>query len=175
MIDLVIGLAELALSLLLAFLTTWFAFKRFSRLTRDVEEMKELRANNTAVGILLGSTVLSIALVVRQAAYPMISSLETVVHKGLSFMGVLKGIGVAAASITLSMIIALLAIWTAVRLFLRLTKEIDEMAEIRRNNVAVAIVLGCLIIVVGLFLGQGIQSLLAAMIPMPAFGQIQAL
>ena len=38
---------------------------------------------------------------------------------------------------------------------------------------AVAVVLGCMIIVIGLFLGQGLQSLLASLIPMPAFEKIQ--
>jgi uncharacterized membrane protein YjfL (UPF0719 family) len=175
MIDFVVGVFELLLSLFLGILTAWFAYKRFSRLTRDIDEKKELRKNNVAVGILLGATILSVAFVVKQAAYPAVSSLQTMVHKGISIIGALKVLGVAACSIAIAMIIALAAIWVAVRIFLRLTKEINELAEIRRNNVAVAIVLGCLIVVIGLFLAQGIQSLLAALIPMPAFEKIQVM
>ena len=52
-------------------------------------------------------------------------------------------------------------------------KEIDELAEIGRNNVAVAITVGSMIIVMGIFLSQGVQSLLSAIIPEPAFGNIQ--
>jgi uncharacterized membrane protein YjfL (UPF0719 family) len=70
---------------------------------------------------------------------------------------------------------SLAAIWLALRIFLRLTREIDELAEIRANNVAVAFVLGCVIVVIGLFLGHGIQSLLAAIIPMPSFAPVQVM
>ncbi len=175
MIDLIIGLAEIVLSLFLGFLTVWFAFKRFARLTREIDEMGALKENNVAAGILLGSTILSVGLVVRQAASPAISSLQTIIHKGLTFLGALKVIGIALASIVVVLIVALAAIWTAVRLFLKLTKDIDELAEIRRNNVAVAIVLGAVIIVIGIFLGQGIQSLLATLIPFPAFSNIQVM
>lgn len=175
MIDIVLGLFELVLAVFLGVLTTWFAFHRFTRLTRNIEEMGELKKNNVAVGILLGSTILSVALVVKETSDPVASSLQTVVRGGLSVAGVLKVTAIGLGSIAVALVMSLAAIWLALRIFLRLTREIDELAEIRANNVAVAIVLGCVIIVIGLFLGHGIQSLLAAIIPMPSFAPVQVM
>ncbi|HGE69289.1 TPA: DUF350 domain-containing protein [Candidatus Poribacteria bacterium] len=173
MIDLLIGFIEILLSLLLGIITAWFAFKIFAKLTKDLDEINEIKKNNIAVAILLGSSIISVALVVRQAVYPPISNLQTAINKGLLFLDVLKISGVAILSVLITVLISLLAIWAAIQTFLKLTKNIDELTEIRRNNIAVAIVLGCLIIVIGLFLGQGIQSLLSALIPIPAFERIQ--
>jgi uncharacterized membrane protein YjfL (UPF0719 family) len=175
MIDVLIGIFELAISLSLGFLTVWFAFKMLAKLTPQIDDFEAIRGNNAAVGILFGATILSAGLVVKQAAYPMVSSLQTGLHKGLSWLDALKLIGIVLFSVALVMAISLIAVWTAVRLFLRLTRDIDEMAEIRRNNVAVAIILGCMIVVIGLFLGQGIQSLLASIVPVPAFGNIKVM
>lgn len=175
MIDIVLGLFELILAVVLGVLTTWFAFYRFTKMTRNIEEMSELKKNNVAVGILLGTTILSVALVVKETSDPVASSLQTVVQAGLSVAGVLKVVGIGLGSIAVAMVMSLAAIWIALRIFLRLTREIDELAEIRANNVAVAIVLGCVIVVIGLFLGHGIRSLLAAIIPMPAFAPVQVM
>jgi uncharacterized membrane protein YjfL (UPF0719 family) len=175
MIDVLIGIFELALSLGLGFLTVWFSFKMLARLTPQTDDFKAIKSNNTAVGILFGATILSVGLVVKQAAYPTVSSLQTILHRGLSWTGVLKLFGIGLGSIAIVMVIALTAVWMAVRLFLRMTKDIDELAEIQRNNVAVAVILGCMIVVIGLFLGHGIQSLLASIIPVPAFGNIQVM
>lgn len=175
MIDIVLGLFELFLAVFLGVLTTWFAFHRFERLTRNIEEMSELKKNNVAVGILLGSTILSVAFVVKETSDPVASSLQTVVQSGLSVAGVLKVAAIGLGAIAVAMVMSLASIWLALRIFLRLTREIDELAEIRANNVAVAVVLGCVIIVIGLFLGHGIQGLLAAIIPMPAFAPVQVM
>lgn len=175
MIDIVIGLFELVLAVFLGILTTWFAFCRFARLTRDFEETSELKKNNIAVGILLGSTVLSVAFVVKETSDPVVSSLQTAVREGLSFVGALKVAAIGVGAIALAMVMSLAGIWLALRVFLRLTRDIDELAEIRANNIAVAIVLGSVVVVIGLFLGHGIQSLLAAIIPMPAFAPVQVM
>lgn len=175
MIDVLIGIFELALSLGLGFLTVWFSFKMLARLTPQTDDIEAIKNNNGAVGILFGATILSVGLVVKQAAYPMVSSLQTILHRGLSWTAVIKLIGIALGSVAIVMVVALTSIWMALRLFLRLTKDIDEMAEIRRNNIAVAVVLGCMIVVIGLFLAQGIQNILSIIIPMPAFGNIQVM
>jgi len=175
MLDVLVGLVELVLAVCLGFLSVWFSFRMFGKLTNKFGSSEALKNNNVAVGILFGSTIISTAFVVKQAAYPIISSLQTFAHKGIALLTLIRLLGIALICIALVMVIALVAIWIAFRLFLRLTKDIDEMSEIRRNNIAVALVLGSMIIVIGLFLSQGIQSILSTLIPMPVFGNIQVM
>lgn len=170
-----VGVVELLLAFGLGFLTVWLAFHSFSRLTRDLDEMNELKQNNTAIGVLLASIVLSTALIVRTALYPSISTWQTLLHRGFSGGDLLVCLGITLFSFFFSAMLALVSIWSALRMFLRLTLEIDELHEISRNNVAVAVVLGALIVVMGLFLSHGVQSLLSAIIPMPSFERIQVM
>ena len=59
-------------------------------------------------------------------------------------------------------------ITVATKLFLRMTTELDELAEVMKNNVAVAITLAAVIIVMSLFLSHGTRTLLNAMVPYQA-------
>ncbi len=170
-----VGIAELLLAFGLGLATVWLAFRSFARLTRELNEMDELKRNNVAMGVLLASIVLSTALVVRTAIYPSVSTWQSLIHRGFSSGDLLYSLGITLFSFFFSGLIATAGIWSALRIFLRLTGEIDELLEISRSNTAVAIVLGSLIVVMGLFLSHGVQSLLSAIIPMPAFERIQVM
>ena len=170
-----VGIAELLLSFVLGLLTVWLAFRSFSRLTGDLDEMKELKQNNVAMGILLAAIVLATAFMVRSAIYPSISTWQTLLQQGFSVGELFSCLGITLFSFVFSAALALVSIWSALRIFLRLTTEIDEFHEISRNNTAVAIVLGALIVVMGLFLSHGVQNLLSAMIPMPSFERVQVM
>jgi hypothetical protein len=52
-IPLVSGLVELALSFVLGILVAFGAFRLFARLTKDLDEVDEIRKNNVAVAIVL--------------------------------------------------------------------------------------------------------------------------
>lgn len=169
------GVAELLLAFILGLLTVWLAFRCFARLTRKLDEMAELKQNNTAIAILLASVVLSTALVVRKALYPSVSTWQTLLHNGCNAGNALLSLGITLFSFLISAMLALVSIWSALRIFLWLTREIDEFYEISHNNTAIAIVLGALIVVMGLFLSHGVQSLLSAIIPMPSFERIQVM
>jgi uncharacterized membrane protein YjfL (UPF0719 family) len=174
-VALVSGLAELLLSFMLGILVAYTSFRIFNRITRNLNEIGALKQNNIAAGILLGSVLISSALIIRQAVYPTISALQTKLFAGINL---LAGIALFAQAILyagIATVISITAIALGLRLFLRLTREIDELAEISRNNIAVAITVGSVIIVMGLFLSQGVQSLLSAIVPDPAFGRIQVM
>jgi len=161
------GVVELALSFLMGLGVPYASFRFLAYLTREMDEVRELRKNNVAVGILFSSMLLSTALVARQAIYPIISTLQTKLFSGLTPGEAMLLLALSLGYVAFALVMAALAIAVGANLFLRLTRDIDEMGEIGRNNVAVALTLGAVIIVLGLFLSNGVQSLLAALIPEP--------
>jgi uncharacterized membrane protein YjfL (UPF0719 family) len=169
------GLAELVLSLALGVLTAYVGFRLLAKMTHELDEINELKQNNVAAGVLFASLLLALALVVRQASYPAISALKTALFRGIGLVGALKVLGLSVAYVALALAIALGSIVVGVRVFLRLTRGIDELEEIKSNNVAVAISLGIVIVILGIFLAQGVGSLLSALIPYPAMTEIQVL
>ena len=174
-VAIVSGIVELVLSFALAILVTWASFRVFKWMTRNLDEMAELRRNNAAAGVLFASMLLAAALVVREALFPTISSLRTALFQGLSALTLAKVLGLGALYIGASVAGAVWGVAFAARLFLRMTRSIDELEEIQNNNLAVAVALGGVIVTMGLFMAHGLQSLLAALVPYPALESIRIL
>jgi uncharacterized membrane protein YjfL (UPF0719 family) len=172
-VALVSGLVELILSFLLGILVAYTSFRVFNRITREMNEIEELKKNNIAVGILLCSLLISSALIIRQAVFPIISTLQNKLFGGINLMGMAILLGLTILYIAVAILVSIAAITISIKMFFRLTKEINELAEIGRNNIAIAITIGGVIIVMGIFLSHGVQSFLAAIIPDPMFGKIQ--
>jgi uncharacterized membrane protein YjfL (UPF0719 family) len=172
-VAIVSALAELLLSFLFAIFVAYFSFRIFNRITRDVDEINELKKNNVAAGLLLGSLLISSALILREAIYPTVSALQTRLFAGIDLITGAILLVSAILYAAIAAITSIGAIALSMKLFLRLTRDVDELTEISRNNVAVAITLGSVIIVLGLFLSHGVQSLLSSIIPDPVFAKIQ--
>jgi len=174
-IGLICGTVHLVLSFLLALIATFGSFKIFDKLTRDIDEVEELKAKNTAVSITMGGMLLSSAIIMKTVARPAISTLQVYLYEGITGFGILKTIGFAAAYIAGAMVLAIAAVWAAVWCFMVLTRRMDELAEIKNNNVAVAILLAVVLVIIGLFLADGIDSFLKAVVPFPKVQEIEIL
>lgn len=167
LIGLLSGAAHLVLSFLLALITTYGAFRIFAVLTRDIDELAELKAGNTAVSIMLGAMLLSTAMIMKTVVYSSVSSFQTYLVRGMTVLAGLKLAGLMAGYVVMAILLAVITIWFAIRCFLALTRDLNGLEAIRDNNLAVAITLAAVIVVVGLFLSGGIGSFMASLIPAP--------
>ena len=157
-IGLVSGVVQLVVSLGLGLLVAIISFKSFTRMHKEIDEMQALRENNVSMAVVLASMVLGTGLVVVQALEPVVSVMQTTLYDGITFSSGLAFLGLTLGSLLLVLFIAIVGITLATRVFLWLTTEIDELAEISRNNLAVAITLGAVIILMSMFLAHGSQT-----------------
>ncbi len=167
------GAVHLAIAFVLAIVATYGSFRIFDLLTRDIDESEELNNNNVAVGVMLAGMLLASAIVLKGVVSPAISTFQTYLYQGMTGIAWLKFLGFLVGYLAGSFAVTVSAIWIAITIFLRLTKNIDEFAEIKKGNVAVAIVLGTVIVIMGLFLGDGIQDLWEALVPFPPLSNIE--
>lgn len=167
-IGLVVGGTHLVLSFVLAIASTYGSFRIFDFLTKDINENEELNANNIAVAVVLSGMLLSAAIVVKQVLSPAMSTFETFLYDGFSVAALAQFIGYFLGYLAGTLLITVIAIWLAIISFLKLTRDIDEFAEIKKGNIAVALVLAISIVIMGYFLADGIKTLLDAVVPFPS-------
>ncbi len=163
------GILQLILSLIigLAFIYTGFSF--FHKRIKTIDEISELKNNNVAVAILNGSIILSLIIMVKNAIEPAITTFTLTLRNPESTLtSFLETAGIMLVQIIVASTIAFIIIFIALSLYTHLTRELDEMEEIKNNNIAVSIVLGVVIISISLLMQQGIKSILDALIPFPA-------
>ena len=153
--QLLVSVAQIVVAVLLAAIASYLGLLLFNRATRDLDEWAELRRGNTAMGLVLGSIILGIALILRPAlTVPAIADTGTRLYPVIALL-------VQAAAILLGLVLALSAIIFAVGLFDRLTGQIDELAELQQGNVAVAAVMVGVILAVSLLMSRAIEQIIA--------------
>jgi uncharacterized membrane protein YjfL (UPF0719 family) len=165
---LITGLVQILLSLFLGILFVYSASKVFQKLTRGINETEELKNNNIAVGILNGAIILAIIIVVRNSIETAITIFSnTLRNPEAELMTYVKTALLMLGHIVLAGIIAFAAVYFALLIFMRLTNDLDELKEIKENNIAVSIFLSVIIIAIALLLEPGLRTLLDALIPFP--------
>jgi uncharacterized membrane protein YjfL (UPF0719 family) len=167
-VSLISGVVELILSFGLGLLTAFFSFRAFAKLNQGIDEIKALHDNNTAVAILHGCMMIAAAIIIHESLAPAIAGLQMQLFSGFSIIGILKFLGLTAGYVVIVLIITTLTLSCSVKLFLMLTHDIDELAEIAKNNISVSIVLGAVLIIMSLFLSSGVESFLSALVPYPS-------
>lgn len=168
LILLITGIVQIALSLLIGVLLIYFASKIFRKLITGINETEELKRNNVAVAVLNGSIVLALILVIKKSIDSAITIFgNTLRNPDAEFSTYIESALIMLGHIILGGIIAFTAIYLALQIFIWLTKDLDELKEIKENNTAVGILLGIIIVSIALLLQPGIVTVLDSLIPFP--------
>lgn len=149
--------AGLALTVIVAGLVTFLGVWLFERTTRDIDEWAELRQGNLAVGIILGATVVAVGVIVRPALQePLITAdvgrWRPLYELLINAVGLFIALGLAVAAISL-------AVW----LFMRLTTDLDEWAELEKGNQAVAALMAGVVLAVALLTSTAVERIVVAL------------
>lgn len=151
--DVVIGITQLVIAVILAVVTLYMGFSVFGKMTKGIDEEKELAKNNIAVGILSASIFISIAIVVQSGIAGISIGLVNAVE------GEIYSLVISIIQLILGIVLAIAAIYLAVNIFDRLTKEIDEFKEIEKGNIAVALEMAGIIIAVAIIIQSGVLGI----------------
>ena len=151
--QLLVSVAQVIIAVILAAVASYLGLVLFNRATRDLDEWAELRKGNAAMGFVLGSIIVGIALILRPVlTVPPVGDTGARLYPAVALL-------VQAGGVLMGLLLALSAIVFAVGLFDRLTGAIDELAELQKGNMAVAAVLVGVILSVSLLMSQAIDQI----------------
>lgn len=168
LILLITGIVQLFLSLIISVSLVYLASRIFRKLISGINETEELKKNNVAVGILNGSIILALILVVKKSIESAITIFgNTLRNPDTVFSNYIESGLIMIGHILLGGIIAFTAIYFALQIFIRLTDDLNELKEIKENNTAVGILLGLIIVSIALLLQPGLDTILNSLIPFP--------
>ena len=159
-----IGLVQLVIAILFAVVALYTGFVVLNWITKGIDEEKELAKGNAAVGILVASVFIAIALVVQSG----VSGLSVGLNKALS-IGILTSDGlfavvIAILQLILGIVLAIAAIYLALNILDRLTKGVEEFEELKKGNIAVALEMAGVIIAVAVIIQTGVIGITAAIV-----------
>ncbi len=135
-----------SVSALIAILAVYIGLFTFTRLTRNIDEVSELKKGNIAVGVTLAAMAVVIGLATVKAI-PIITNELLLGH-------ILNAIILGVIQLGTNVLIAVFTQFVVIAIFNELTvrKGLNQFYELRNNNIAIGIGLAGIIIMVGLIL-----------------------
>ena len=140
-------LVKLVIAIVLAIAAQFLAIKVFDKMTKNIDEMAEIRKGNVAIGIILAAVLLSVANIIAGGVGRLLAS-------GWDVNALLKG----CIGLVVAIVIAVLMQFIALSMYGRLTDDIDEEKELKKGNLAVAITLAAVIFGTSLIVSSGLPN-----------------
>jgi len=162
------GFLFLLITFFIGFLVVYFGYYIFQKMTKTIDEKSEILSDNRAVAILLSSFIFSFGYLLKNSIRPIISTLFNLLYKqnyNLEQIG--TTIGYIMLQFVLSLVLVLFSLYGGMTLFHRINKNSDEMAEIKKNNISVAILSAAIIITLAMIFGESLDYFLEILIPHP--------
>ncbi|VVB97840.1 Uncharacterised protein [uncultured archaeon] len=153
-----IGIIQLVIAIILAVVALYIGFSVFGRITKGIDEQKELAKGNVAVGILIASVFIAIGIVVQSG----VAGVSTGISKALA--GDFLALVVSFLQLVLGIILAVAAIYLALNVLDKLTEGVEEFEELKKGNAAVALEMSGVIITTAIIIQQGVLGITAALV-----------
>lgn len=162
--NVLIGIIQLIIAIILAVVALYIGYSVLSRITKGIEEQKELVKGNPAIGIIIAAVFFAIAIVVQSGVAGISIGVARAFSLGLSSADGIIAILVAIVQLILGIILAIIAIYLALKVMDRLTKGVDEFEELKKGNVAVALMMAGVIIATAVIIQSGVLGITTALL-----------
>ncbi|MEM4133604.1 MAG: DUF350 domain-containing protein [Candidatus Micrarchaeia archaeon] len=153
--SIIIFLLQIFIGILFAVLSVYLGLRFYDKMTKGIDEIKELKKGNIAVAIILASLILSIGNIVKQG----VAQFDNILLRGVSIPLFIISFIMAIIQLGVVVLIAILAIYVAIRVLDSMTVGIDELGEIKNGNIAVAIIVAAVIYLVSLVVSSAIADI----------------
>ncbi len=153
-----VGLIQLIIAILLAVVALYIGYSTFSKITKGIDEIQELKKGNVAVGIIIAAIFFAIAIVIQSG----VAGISIGITNALA--GDWWSLVAAFIQLILGIILAIATIYLALNILDRLTKGINEFEELKKGNVAVALMMAGVIVATAVIIQSGVIGITSALI-----------
>ena len=162
-ITIVVGIVQLLIAIVFAVIALYIGFSVFGKVTRDVDEQQELKKGNVAFGIIVAAIFVAIGIMVQSGVSGISVGISKAAGLGFTSLDGITVVVVAILQLVLGVLLAVVAIYLALNILDRFTRELQEFEELKKGNVAVALEMAGVIIAVALIIQSGITGITAAL------------
>lgn len=168
----IVGLIKAGFGIVVGALLIFVASRAIHRLLGMGAVDESQREGNVAVGILTAGSLVAVGIMLRHAVIATFSAADLLYRDADFSTAALAHVAMyAAIHLTLSTVLSALVLAFGTGVFSRLTRGVDELKEIREGNIAPALVLAAVMVVLALLAAPGLQMALDGLLPLPELGR----
>jgi uncharacterized membrane protein YjfL (UPF0719 family) len=152
------GIIQLVIAIILAVVALYIGLSVFGKITKGMDEQKELAKGNVAVGTLMASIFVAIGIVIQSGVAGISSGMSK------AFAGDFIALAASVVQLVLGVIFAVIAIYIALKVIDKLTPQIPLFEELKKGNVAAALAMAGVTITTAIVIQSGIAGITAALV-----------
>lgn len=150
-----LSVVQLIVAVLLAAVAAYLGVFIFEKATRGLDEWEELRKGNVAVGLVLGAVIVGVAIILRPTMSVSIIAGQADMGSAYPYYALL----IEAVQILVGLILAVASISISLYIFAVLTRDIDELEELKKGNVSMALLLTGVIVAVSFLVTTAVEDI----------------
>jgi len=158
-VDLVRVLAGIIVSLVLSAGALYSGMGLLDRLTAGIDEWKEIRKGNAAVALLYGAVMCSMLLLIGPRIAELVYLIQQDLAQPLTTLQLAIFLLFLLLNYLLSVLGAIVLVYLTINLVDRITPDLEELAELKKGNMAVAIILAVALVLIVLTAAQPMEAL----------------
>lgn len=157
---------ELLISVVFGLITVYICIKVLSHTYLKSRQGNLLLQGNTAASLFASVMIITVLILVQGSVLPSVDALRTMVlaGEGITFSVVMISFGYFLLFYVIALVISIAVIFLTTQIYLVATVNIDEMNEIRKNNVGVAILLSAVLLAMTLFIRTPVQRFIGSLV-----------
>lgn len=153
-----LGLFQLIVGLILAIACIYAGFSLFNKILKEIDLQEELKKGNTAVGIVTVAIMITLAGIISGSVSRITSSISSISEmNGIDIL--VKVVAPGIVQLAIGVVLAVVAIYMAFKIWGRITTKTKEIDELYKNNVAIGIVMAGILIAVGFVIQSAISGI----------------
>jgi uncharacterized membrane protein YjfL (UPF0719 family) len=154
---------QAAIALLIGISSLYIVYYIFNRY---ISRNMGIKDANTSFATLQVGVLLSTALMISSVVGPGLNAIRFVNQSEITYMNILYSAGFVSLFVIIGVLFTLLVIAGGIFIFFQLT-HVNEWEEMKRNNVATALISAALILGLALIMKDHVAGICEAMIPYP--------
>ncbi|NYZ73670.1 DUF350 domain-containing protein [Candidatus Micrarchaeota archaeon] len=127
------------------------------RLTSGIDEWKEIKKGNAAVGLLYAAVMISMMLLIGPRIAEIVYPIQN--DMGLPATQLVVLLLFTLVNYLAGLLSAIVLIYLTINLIDRITPDLEELAELKKGNLAVALILSAALVLVVLAASTGMENL----------------
>jgi uncharacterized membrane protein YjfL (UPF0719 family) len=163
-----VGLGKVLFGIVVGGLGIFLASRVLGRLMGWGEVDGEVRRGNVAAAVLKGAGLVALGILVQHAVIATFSAMD-LMYRGQDFAPAMLGRFAiyGGLHVGVSLVVGACVLAAGAWVFGHLTRGVHEMDEVRKGNVAPALVLGAVMVVMAMMTAPGLESALDGLLPLP--------
>jgi uncharacterized membrane protein YjfL (UPF0719 family) len=159
------SIAEIGISIFVGVLILFFSYKIIDNFFK---KKYNIEISNISFAVFTSSVLFSVAYLISGLKAPILNSLR-MISENPNYQGTLFLDGLKYTGLFLFIVIIAIGLinFISVKLFVLMTKNVDEFKEISKNNLAVSIITATILISISILIKDSLYLLLESFVPYP--------